>query len=152
MADAMPEQDMAAVARPAFEQPVAEAAAPRRPAQIPAEPVRDSHPAHPGAGRPAATAILAGQPTPIGFATIPYPIEDEPESERRKTRGFAASGDGDENDGETGDGAEDGDKPARRQASEWDEIGEEPEDLPPLSRSASDADLAYRQYQRMRGF
>jgi hypothetical protein len=92
------------------------------------------------------------EPLPVPYAAIPYPVEDEPEKAARH-----ASKNRDDDDKDRGSKKDDDDqgqhegrkRPDEAPAADESDDGEE---MPTLSRSATDAERAYHHYQRMRGF
>lgn len=92
------------------------------------------------------------EPLPVPYATIPYPVEDEPENPARNR---AKNRDEDDEDRGSSDGDDDQDRHEGRtppdEATAVDESDDE-EELPTICRSSSDAERAYHHYLRMRGF
>jgi len=123
-----------------------ESSAPKQPeSDQPSMPLRSSEPENREMVRQAFK-----EPLQVPYAYVPYPIEDEPEKPaRQKSRSRHNDDDGDDQD--PGNQQERGERAPQHPNDEV--LDDMPEDeLPALGRNATDADRAFRHYQRMSGF
>ncbi len=96
------------------------------------------------------------EPLPVPFASVPYPVEDVEEKYPARRKGHGSDSGEDTDDWQNGDADGDHGENAADHREDSDreepELDTEEEALLELNRSSTDADRAFRHYQRMSGF